>query len=360
MFEFFSSIFESKKEKYSTATNIEDAEVLYFGQSDKRTQLSLIDSLKERNLDTRIIYQEDVEFRENDILIEGTSITDIEEQKEVVWRPNTFLNNKKTMEDLVNYSDLAESEKFNFTSDPLKTPLIGDKKETKRLLDSRNISTPQTYTSVDEINDALSSGEKVIRKNNFGKGGKGFEELVEPIDSLEDYVIYEECINHFQDDSVKDMRMYLVGGSIVSLAERETNSEQLKPKNLENGGYFKEVDHINPEELELAEKVTSEFGEGIFAVDYIRTKSGKPKVLEVNDTPGTKINNLDYDVDIFDEISCYLDSSESQYEGVISEKLLKDIDIVDKNSHQNLYNHGLYPSGLPRYSLKDIHRLAAL
>jgi len=110
----------------------------------------------------------------------------------------------------------------------------------------------------------------------------------------------------------------------------------------------------------LAKKITNEFGEGIFAVYYIRSSVDEPKVLEVNDTPGTKINNLNYEADIFDEIACYLDSSETQYSGVVSEKLLKDIEIVDKKSHQNVYNHGLYSGSLSRYSLKDIHRLAAL
>jgi len=329
MFGFLSSIFTSKKEKYSTASNIEEADVLYLGKTDRRTQRKMINSLDKKGLDTRLVYQEDIEFTSDEVLIEGVSLEELESEKKVIWRPNTFLNKKKDLEDVSDYAHLARSEKLDFTSDPLRTPLIGDKKKTKEILGSYGVETPESYDSLEEVDKALSSGKEVVKKNNFGKGGKDFEHIEDTINSFDENKLYEECIDHFSNNSVQDRRMYLVGGRVVSLAERRASNESFKPKNIDNGGYFTDVNEMNHSEINLAEKITESFGEGIYAVDYIKNENGEVKFLELNDTPGTKINRLDYNVDIFDEIAEYLEDPDTYIKkDLIAEDLREDLNIT--------------------------------
>ena len=350
-------IFKTAKEKRSTSTSVEEADVLYFGESDNNTRKSTIDALSERDLDTRIVRNQDIDFEEEEFefefdkeeeidseqlteeiedsyleykqssvqleevedsikvkgtdlkaKIEGQYINDLEEEKKVVWRPKRILEEWETQEDVMEYGLLKQSDKLDFNYEPLNTPILNDKAQTKEVLRSHGLSTPETYDSVDEVSE-----NHAIAKDIDGSQGDGFREIKqnEELEELDEDKIYEEFVNHYDNSSV-DRRMFIVGDRIVSMGDRETNSDQVEAKNINNGGFYKKPESVSMEEINAGEEITDIFGEGIYALDYIRHEDGSIDILEVNDTPGTKLNSeLDYGEDIFEEIASYVDDPSS-------------------------------------------------
>jgi len=88
--------------------------------------------------------------------------------------------------------------------------------------------------------------------------------------------------------------------------------------NLDNNGEYVEAPELSEEEKELAQKTEEIFGDGFYAVDYIRDEEGGVKVLENNATPGTKIGD-ELDIDLDEAIASEAYSSERSAETGLDE-----------------------------------------
>lgn len=83
----------------------------------------------------------------------------------------------------------------------------------------------------------------------------------------------------------KDIRVFVVGGKIVAVMERQAKRGEFRA-NFAQGGNVALAD-LSEEEKNIALKSTKAIGLHVAGVDIIRTAEG-PKILEVNANPGLK------------------------------------------------------------------------
>jgi len=160
-------------------------------------------------------------------------------------------------------------------------------------LTERGLPMPRfdiAHTTERALESAHALGFPVIAKVAFGTHGKGvfFAPTPETLSPILDYlavrdgnpVILEEFIAEAER---KDLRVFVVGGSIVAAMERTAAPGDVRANAAQGGTGAKTV--LSPEEERLALAAADTFELDIAGVDLIRSARG-PLVLEVNANPG--------------------------------------------------------------------------
>jgi ribosomal protein S6--L-glutamate ligase len=89
---------------------------------------------------------------------------------------------------------------------------------------------------------------------------------------------------YVKESSGKDIRIFIVGGKIITAMERTARKRGEFRSNFVLGGKVA-VAELSEEEKRLAKRAAKACGLDFSGVDLIRTKNG-PKILEVNSNPG--------------------------------------------------------------------------
>lgn len=273
-------------------------------------------SLEGKGVSTDRIRPSDIYEEEGDLFIGNEEASEFEGT--VFYRPNTWFGGLSEEDRLQKMGLMARMEKeadVDFFGGAQSAILSRDKKTTKRVFESEGIDTVEDY-DLEEAENLLEEGESVVAKPRNGTCQGESVELIESSSELdryvqekvgdlgevEDKVLFEEYLPTGEENENHDMRMIIAGDRIYR--KERVNGDGIA-NNLDNNGEYRDAPLMNREELELASKSKEIFGEGFYAVDYIRTDDGKVKVLENNATPGTKIEDeigADLKEDIGDSI----------------------------------------------------------
>jgi len=132
----------------------------------------------------------------------------------------------------------------------------------------------------------------LIVKLAFGTHGIGvfYAEQPETLQPIVDYLdirdgnpmIFEQFIS---DAGRKDVRVFIVGGTVVAAMKREATLTEVRA-NIAAGGKGQSTD-LSDEEQALALAVAKRFHLDVAGIDILRTDKG-PLLLEVNSNPGFK------------------------------------------------------------------------
>lgn len=270
-------------------------------------------SLNGKDVSTERIRPSDVYEEEGELFIGDTEASEFEGT--IFYRPNTWfgdLSEDERMEKMGLMARIEKEKDVDFFGGAQSALLSRDKKTTKRVFESHGVDTVEDY-DLEEAEDLLEGGENVVAKPRNGTCQGESVELLESSSDLERYVnekvgdlgevedkvLFEEYMPTGNENENHDMRMIIAGDKIYR--KERVNGDGIA-NNLDNNGEYKEAPLMNREELELASKSKEIFGEGFYAVDYIRTDDGKVKVLENNATPGTKIED-EIDADLKEDVS---------------------------------------------------------
>lgn len=270
-------------------------------------------SLNGKDVSTERIRPSDVYEQDGEFFIGDEKASEFDGS--IFYRPNTWFGNLKEEKKLEKMSLMLRMEKedgVDFFGGAHSALLSRDKRATKRAFESHGVEGVEDY-SLEEAEELLENGENVVAKP---RNGTCQGEAVELIDSssdldkyvndkvgdlgdIEDKVLFEEYLPTGEENNNHDMRMIIAGDKIY---RKERVKGDGIANNLDNNGEYKDAPLMNREELELASKSKEIFGEGFYAVDYIRTGDGEVKVLENNATPGTKIEK-EIDGDLKEDIT---------------------------------------------------------
>lgn len=270
-------------------------------------------SLNGRDVSTDRIRPSDVYEKEGEFFIGDEKASEFEGT--IFYRPNTWfsdLSEEKRMDKMALMAHMEKEEGVDFFGGAHSALLSRDKRATKRAFESYGVDSVEDY-DLDEAEELLENGENIVAKPRNGTcQGEAVElldsssELERYVDNkvgdlgeVEDKVLFEEYLPTGKDNENHDMRMIIAGDKIYR--KERVNGDGIA-NNIDNNGEYKEAPLMNREELELASKSKEIFGDGFYAVDYIRTEEGDVKVLENNATPGTKIEE-EIDADLKQEVS---------------------------------------------------------
>ncbi|MFB6115168.1 MAG: RimK family alpha-L-glutamate ligase [Candidatus Nanohalobium sp.] len=271
-------------------------------------------SLEGKGASTDRLRPSDIYEEEGEVFVDGVEASDFDGK--IFYRPNTWFSDLSEGERLEKMSLMMRLDSeygVDFFGDPQSALISRDKKITKSVYDSKGVGTVEDY-SLDEAFDLLDDGEEIVAKPRSGTCQGECVELIESSSELESYVrdkageiseeavaedlLLEEYLPTGEENENYDMRMVVVGDEVY---RKERVDGDGIANNLDNNGEYSEPPVMSREELDLANKSKEIFGEGFYAVDYIRTEDGEVKVLENNATPGTKIEK-ELPVDLKDKI----------------------------------------------------------
>lgn len=171
-----------------------------------------------------------------------------------------------------------------------------DKIAMLQTLGKAKVPTPKTYIvrSVDYINEVAKEigSYPVILKSVSGSQGIGVSivESQRGLRSIVDMLIENNegmpliIQQYIKESSGKDIRIFVVGGKIITAMERIATKRGEFRSNFSLGGRVK-IAELSEEEKKVALKATKACGLDFAGVDLVRTKEG-PKILEVNCNPG--------------------------------------------------------------------------
>lgn len=297
----------------------EDSDVeFYLAASDNDSAFSGVkNALEDSDADTNRLRPSDIERNEDEIFVDGVEASDFDGS--IFYRPNTWfsdLSEKDKVEKMGLMADLENEYDVDFYGGAQSALISRDKKATKNVYESEGVDAVDGY-SFDEAFDVLEDGGSVVAKPRKGTCQGDCVELVESEEDLEDYMdrvlgdyseedvrehlMFEEYLETGSDADNSDMRMVVLNGEIY---RKERSGGDGIANNLDNNGEYVEAPDLSSDEEELAEKTHEIFGDGFYAVDYIRDEEGDVKVLENNATPGTKIGDelgINLDQEIADE-----------------------------------------------------------
>lgn len=304
-------LMEDGTDRVFAETSIDDADILYAGQVDTETRRGITGELLERGIDVTDLKPGDITEQDGELYVDGVHASMLR-GKTVFYRQKMFLaglSDEERESVLDEIRILEEDYGLDFVNPSLGSSVCDDKTATKDVLEEAysgidGVGVPDTYTSLDEIAE-LDEDEIVVRKAREGSCGEGVE-FVEAgdINEFDDNVFYEEFVDHY--DRGKDMRGFLVNDRPVGFAERAMDTESLEPKNLANDGHYEASEAVNWNEVYAVAEAGKALDMDIAAVDYVKQEDGSVKVLEVNATPGTKINEI-MDRDLYSEIGDHLE-----------------------------------------------------
>lgn len=282
-----------------------DPEEVYFASSKTDSTFAEVKaSLKGKDTFTKHLSPTDIEEGEDEIVIDGIEASEFDGK--IFYRPNTWFSDFSESERLEKMELLAELETsydVDFFGQPVTAMVSRDKKFTKQIYESSGVDTVEDY-GLEEAFEELEAGGEIVGKPRSGTcQGDGIE-LIESASKLESYIekyagevseeaveqdiLLEEYLPSDSGDENHDMRMIVLGDEIYRKARVDGDGVA---NNLDNDGRYVEAPDMSSDEEELAEKTQHLFGEGFYAVDYIRTDEGKVKVMENNTTPGSSIDS---------------------------------------------------------------------
>jgi hypothetical protein len=286
---------------------------LYLAASESDSTFSGVkNALEGKDADTNSLRPSDVERRGDEIFVDGVEASDFDGS--IFYRPNTWfsdLSEEDKVEKMGLMSDLESEYDVDFYGGAQSALISRDKKATKNVYKSKGVDTVEGY-SFDEALNVLEDGGSVVAKPRKGTCQGDYVELVESGEELEEYMdrvlgddlaeedvgehlLFEEYLETGSDADNSDMRMVVLNGEIY---RKERSGGDGIANNLDNNGRYVEAPDLSDEEKELAEETQEIFGNGFYAVDYIRDEEGEVKVLENNATPGTQIGEeLEIDLD---------------------------------------------------------------
>lgn len=296
----------------STPSISSGSEEVFFASSKRDSTFAEVKaSLEGKDASTKHLRPGDIEERDDEIFIDGTEASEFDGK--IFYRPNTWFSDFSEDARLDKMDLMAELETgydVDFFGQPVSALVSRDKKFTKQIYESAGIGTVDDY-GLEEAFERLEEGEEIVAKPRSGTCQGDGVELIESSSELESYVsryagevseeavdeniLLEEYLPNDSEDKNHDMRMVVLGDEIYRKARVDGDGVA---NNLDNNGRYVDAPEMSSDEERLAEKTQHLFGEGFYAVDYIRTESGEVKVMENNDTPGSSI-----DSEISDDLS---------------------------------------------------------
>jgi ribosomal protein S6--L-glutamate ligase len=171
-----------------------------------------------------------------------------------------------------------------------------NKMKTLQLLTRKNVPIPKTYVVFHSqyIDDVIAGIGKfpVIIKPVSGSHGKGVSivESKRGLVSIIDMITREDASEpvivqeYVKESKGKDIRVFVVGKSIVGVMERIATKRGEFRSNFHLGGRVR-IATLTKQEVDIAFKAVNACGLDVAGVDILRTNNG-PKVLEVNANPG--------------------------------------------------------------------------
>ena len=281
------------------------SEEVYFASS--RTDSTFAEvkaSLEGRDASTTHLNPSDIEESDGEIFIDGTEASEFDGK--IFYRPNTWFSDFSEEGRLGKMELMAELETsydIDFFGQPVTAMVSRDKKFTKQVYESAGVDTVDDY-SLEEAFEKLEEGEKLVGKPRSGTCQGDGVELIDSASDLESYVdryageaseeavdesiLLEEYLPNDSGDENYDMRMVVLGDEVYRKARVDGDGVA---NNLDNNGRYVDAPEMSSEEEELAETTKDLFGDGFYAVDYIRTDEGDVRVMENNDTPGGSIDS---------------------------------------------------------------------
>lgn len=306
-------LFEDGTDRIFADTTLEEADVLYAGNVDTETRRNITGELVERDLDVTDLAPGDIEEIDGELYIDGVHASALRD-KTVFYRQKMFLaglEDEEKAEKLGQVQALEEDYGLDFINSSHGATVCDDKQATKDVLEDAyaevdGVDVPDTYTSMDDIAQ-LDEEETVVKKTREGSCGNGVEFLeAGEVEDFEEDVFYEEFVDHYTEG--KDMRGFVIDGKPVGFAERTLESDEIEPKNLANDGHYRESGEVNWNEVYAVREASDALDVDVAAVDYVKQDDGSVKVLEVNATPGTKIDDL-LDNNLYGEIADHIEDS---------------------------------------------------
>ena len=169
-----------------------------------------------------------------------------------------------------------------------------DKFYTTALLQQAGLPVPETVVceradqAMDAIRRMLASGEVII-KPIFGSMGHGLVRIgdaelawrvIRPLEQMRAVFYVQRAIDH----GGRDVRLFVVGGRVVSAIERTAPPGDWRT-NVARGGMALPVE-VSPAWQELAIDAARVVGADYAGVDLLMSRTGDVFVLEVNGIPG--------------------------------------------------------------------------
>ncbi len=184
-----------------------------------------------------------------------------------------------------------------------------NKLRTLQILSENGLPTPRSMslnssTNIHGLIDKI-GGFPVILKLVHGSGGQGVALLsdrasaVSTIQALlksRTSILLQEYIR----SSGKDYRAIVTGNNIVACYQRISQSRNEFRANLQLGGHGIPV-KISDAEKNLCVRASKAIGLSVAGVDFLRDKTGKPYLIEINSNFGFKVQEIT-GVDVADKI----------------------------------------------------------
>lgn len=162
-----------------------------------------------------------------------------------------------------------------------------------QMLDHFGIPVPKTVVVEDPslLEEAAAEFKfPVIVKSIYGTHGRGvfLAESRRSLAPIVEYLTAKErgpasVQEYIKEAKGKDLRVFVLGNSIVATMERVAKSGEFRA-NFHKGGTVQVAD-LSQEEKAISKKAAKVLGLDIAGVDILRTKTG-PKIIEVNSNPG--------------------------------------------------------------------------
>lgn len=210
-----------------------------------------------------------------------------------------------------NFNDVVLNWGNNHPSFPIKTKMLNlpvsvalatNKVESLKRFKSLNIPCPDFTTDMDQAEEWLRYGYKVVARSlTRSHGGKGITVLTHP-DELIECPLYTKYI-----PKKHEFRVHVFYGQVIDYSEKKARLD--KPENFnqyirswDNGWVFcrNDIKHIQ-EVKDLAIRAVQALRLDFGAVDVIH-KNGRSWVLEVNSAPGIEGLTLDQYVIALEEL----------------------------------------------------------
>ena len=184
-----------------------------------------------------------------------------------------------------------------------------NKLKTLQILSENGMPTPQSISL--NANSNISSliekigGFPVIIKLIHGSGGYGVALLSDRASAISTIqallksktsILLQEYIR----SSGKDYRAIVIGNNVVACYQRISQSRSEFRANLQLGGHGTPV-KISDAEKNLCVRASKAIGLSVAGVDFLRDKTGKPYLVEINSNFGFKVQGIT-GVDIADKI----------------------------------------------------------
>lgn len=305
--------------------DLSNEKMVFASSSSDSTFSEVRSSLEGREVSTERLNPSDIFEDDGDIYVDGIEASEFDSK--IFYRPSSWfsdLSRDDQLEKMSLIADLESQYDVDFFGGAQSALISSDKKATKEAFSSKDVDTVDDY-SFEEAYERVESGEDIVVKPRKGTcHGEGVE-LVESVEDLEQYVdevessfeegleevlMFEEYFETGKEAENSDMRMVVIGDEVYRM---ERSGGDGIANNLGNNGEYVEPPEMSDEESELGERTHEIFGDGFYAVDYIRTDEGEVKVLENNATPGTEIDE-ELEVDLMDRISSQMYEEESSRE----------------------------------------------